>query len=72
MRVIPPKYYKGELPEGYILKDFFRFDQVDGECFGVLYSGERINVNETKAANPEYKQSLVARIWGGIKDVLKR
>lgn len=71
MRVIPPKQYTGKIPEGYNLKDFCRFDQSDGETFGVLYSGERVNVNETKKANPEYKQSLVARIWGGIKDILK-
>ena len=69
MRAIPPKQYAGKLPEGYDLKDFFRFDQVDGECFGVLYSGERINVNEIKVANLEYKQSLMARIWSGIKRI---
>lgn len=68
MRVIPIKQYKGKLPEGYAIKDFIRFDEADGECYGVLYSGERVNIN-SKPVSVEYKQSLMTRIWSGIKRI---
>jgi len=74
MRVIPPKYYNGKIPEGYSLKDFFRFDQDNEDTYGVLYSGERINVNHIKffvGELKEYKPSLATRIWSGIKNILK-
>jgi len=74
MRVIPPKYYNGKIPEGYNLKDFFRFDQDDEDTYGVLYSGERINVNHTKffaRELMEYEPSIAVRIWSGIKNILK-
>ena len=65
------KILRREIPEGYSLKDFFRFDQDDEDTYGVLYSGERIDVNYSKPVNIEYKQSLMFRIWSGIKDILK-
>jgi len=73
MRVIPPKYYDGKIPSGYGKSDFFRFDQDSEDTYGVLYSGERINVNSLLPVNtkPEYKASLMIRIWSGIKDILK-
>jgi len=74
MRVIPPKYYEGKIPSGYGKKDFFRFDQDSEDTYGVLYSGERINVNHSSASVgelKEYKQNLAVRIWSGIKSVLK-
>lgn len=74
MRVIPPKYYNGKIPSGYGKKDFFRFDQDNEDTYGVLYSGERINVNSLLPVNTrvEYKQSLMIRLWSGIKDILYR
>lgn len=74
MRVIPPKFYTGLIPEGYEKKQFFRFDQDNEDTYGVLYSGERINVNSTKPfveEFKEYRQSLAIRIWSGIKNILK-
>ena len=62
MRVIPPNYYSGKIPDGYEKKQFFRFDSKDGETYGVLYSGERINVNQAQAV-----QSLAQRVWKNIR-----
>ena len=62
MRVMPPKYYNGKIPDGYEKKQFFRFDQRNGETYGVLYSGERININAIK-----YKPSLAERAWATVK-----
>ena len=72
MRVIPPKQYTGKLPDEYSLKDFFRFDQDGADTYGVLYSGERINVNYTKPATKEYKHSLMVRVWSGVKVIFKK
>ena len=62
MRVIPPQYYSGKLPEGYEKKAFFRFDQMNGKTYGVLYSGERVDIDTIKPA-----PSLAARVWSNVK-----
>ena len=62
MRVIPPRYYNDKIPEGYEKKEFFRFDQNNGETFGVLYSGERIDINSVKQT-----PSWAERVWANIK-----
>ena len=46
MRVIPIKHYDGKIPAGYGIRDFVRFDQNEENTYGVLYSGERISVEE--------------------------
>lgn len=66
MRIIPPMHYVGKIPEGYLKKDFFRFDEVQDGTYGVLYSGEKVNVNEIKPA-----PIFLRRIWINIKDWLK-
>ena len=64
MRVIPPKYYEGKIPDGYEKKQFFRFDQNDSETFGVLYSGERVNVN--------FFNEPDKRVWSTVKKLFRR
>ena len=64
MRVIPPKYYTGIIPEGYDKKDFFRFDEVSDGVYGVLYSGLKVDVNETKPA-----PSFLGKLWIRVKSV---
>lgn len=62
MRVIPPIYYNGKIPEGYSKRDFFRFDETSEGIYGVLYSGLKVDVNETKPA-----PSFLGKLWTAVK-----
>ena len=64
MRVIPPVHYIGKVPEGYSKSDFFRFDVTSDGVYGVLYSGLKVDVNETKPA-----PSFLGKLWATIKGV---
>jgi len=66
MRVIPPNYYTGIIPEGYTKSDFFRFDETSDGVYGVLYSGDKVDVNETKPA-----PSFLGKLWANIKTTFK-
>lgn len=42
--VIPPKHYKGKIPEGYKKKDFIRFDVIEKQVYAITKDGERIKI----------------------------
>ena len=50
--------------KGYSKKDFFRFDEVSDGVYGVLYSGLKVDVNETKPA-----PSFLGKLWIKVKSV---
>jgi len=66
MRVMPPLHYNGKIPKGYSKTDFFRFDETSEGVYGVLYSGLKVDVNETKPA-----PSFLGRLWTTIRNAFK-